>query len=291
VSIRIGVVGFYVAAGGDPHADPTLGPFVAQQDAQVCVAAAQTRAETLGLAGEQSLGVIATTARYEQELPEGSLNPYFPRGLLDPHRLPAELVEYWVDAGDDVVRWVAYAQPTPTLLLGRGQFELGGRQVSVELVRDQVAAQDPLLAQGVAAWITGLPARGVRPDGTLRSLPLRANRLDVGTLVVQSSGGATSVHPVVYVRQLRDADDLYLLVQFRLSLDGEQRQCPQHEFVTVLDERPPPPADMEPSSVAGPAAAEVTASPLPTPAEPAPSQRTGDRGRGPSSGQLPLFAP
>ncbi len=291
MSIRTGAVGFYVAGGGDPHTDAALGPFAAQQDAQVCVAATQARAQALGLAGEQSLGVIAATARYEQDLPEGSLNPYFPRGLLDPHRLPAEVVEYWVDADDDVVRWVAYTQPTPTLLLGRGQFELGGCQVSAELVHHQVAGQDPLLARDVAAWITGLPARGVRPDGTLRSVPLRANRLDVGTLVVQSSGDATGIRPVVYVRQLRDADDLYLLVQFRLSLDGEQRQCPQHEFVTVLDEGPPPPGDMEPSGVAGPAAAEGTSSPLPTPAGPAPRQQTGDHGRAASSGQLPLFAP
>lgn len=229
---------FYVARtiGGRVH--PALGPFVAHDAARTCVAAVQARERTLGLSGAQALEVVPVTG-LDHELPEGLLNAYFPRGLLDPHRVAADVVHYWPgSAGDGAVRWIACAEAAPTLRLGRGQFLCTGHALTLELVRAQVAAQDPLLAQTVTTWTAAPTPPSVASDGIPRTVRLRANRLDIGSLVVAEGQDIGRAQPIVYIRHVRDAEDLYMLVQYRLGLDREVQECPQHSFVTVLDEDP-----------------------------------------------------
>ena len=187
---------FYVGREASGRLYPALGPFAAERDAQACVAALCARERALGLPHQRPPEVISLTGGPDQAAPEGALNPYFPRGLLDPHRLAADVVRYWAAAGNTVARWVAYANAAPTLLLGRGQFPLPGPALSIDLVRAEVAAHDPLLPRTATTWAPAPAARGINPDGTLRVVPLRANRLDVGTLVADGRA-STCADPVV----------------------------------------------------------------------------------------------
>jgi hypothetical protein len=228
---------FYVGREASGRLHPALGPFAAERDAQACVPAVCARERALGLPDQRPPEVISLTGGPDQAAPEGSLNPYFPRGLLDPHRLPADVVHCWTwtAAGTTMVRWVVYAEVTPALVLGRGQFPLANPELSMDLVRAEVAAQDPLLARTVSTWAPAPAARGVGTDGTLRVVPLRANRLDVGTLIAEGPADATRAYPVVFLQHVKDADDLYTYVHYRVRLDGDLHQCPQHSFVSVVD--------------------------------------------------------
>ncbi len=281
MSSHTDAVGFYVAQPTNPSSVPALGPLPAPQDADRCVPAVRARLRALGVGRDDPLAVICLTAHSAQQLPDGWLNPYFPRGLLDPDRLPAEAVHYWVAADAAVLRWVATTPAAPEVLLGRGQAELPDTQASFERVRDVVANHDPLLARSVTAWVQ-VPPRDTDRDGRLRTVRLRANRLDVGALLVAAGPDRPRVRPVVFVRHLRDSRDLYRNVHYRFSLTGRFEVCPEHELVDVLDASPP----LE--QPASPASADAAARPSSW-AAPTPTSRP--RRRAPSAGQQTLFDP
>jgi hypothetical protein len=290
VSVRTGVDGFYVAHDDSSDRHLVLGPFVVEEDATVCVSAVAIRLQWLGFEIDYPLGVTSLHGQHDQELPDGWLNPHFARGLLDPHRQRAEVVQYWAAVGEDVGRWVAYAETAPSLLLGRGQFDLRGGELNPEVVQRAVAAQDPLLARGVTAWVTDLGPRGQYPDGRPRTTRIQSNRLDVGTIAVVPDSGGMRLSPVCYVTHERDADDLYKFVRFALEVAPEVvYRNREHEWLLVMKETLPVERDIVDTS--------EPVLPRELPNEPivsaGASQRmpTGERGLERDAGQLTLFTP